>query len=296
MKLLFQGGWKPGRDRDDAKALTERYCLALAKRVAMSHHQLLLGSPGPSEQIIAEELAQVLGDATNLIKDRLLYLLPARFADIPKRGRVMRLDDTPWWQDERTMLVQRSDALIAIGGGKATADCIQKALLASKPVFVAGAIPGQPAAVWKRRAPGLYYLKEGDTEFTEDLTNTPDDFVDQVFRVLHLLEAPHASRRRDPASHQHPVEMVGQQMQSLRDALCSAFDQASLDQMLRFSLDKDRPKLVADGPFHQVTFELIKIAQREGWHHQLIDAACKYVPGNAVLQLFRKQYPQWGSQ
>jgi hypothetical protein len=41
--------------------------------------------------------------------------------------------------------------------------------------------------------------------------------------------------------------VTGNQMESLRDAFCSAFDQDAMDQMLRFRLNKDRTQLAGSG-------------------------------------------------
>jgi hypothetical protein len=61
--------------------------------------------------------------------------------------------------------------------------------------------------------------------------------------------------------------------------------------MLKFRLNKDRAQLVGSGPFRAVVFELIKVAEREGWRGKLIAAAREYVPGNAALQQFCRDYP-----
>jgi hypothetical protein len=140
MKLLFQGGWKQGRNSTASKSLVEAYCRSLAKHVAASEHQLLLGSPREFDQLIAEELSRALKAASQKIKERLIYLLPARYADVPDKGRVIRLEEPGWWLEERTLLIEKADAVIAVAGGRGTVDCIQKALLAGKPVFVAGAL------------------------------------------------------------------------------------------------------------------------------------------------------------
>jgi tetratricopeptide (TPR) repeat protein len=86
--------------------------------------------------------------------------------------------------------------------------------------------------------------------------------------------------------------MTGSEMKSLRDALVSAFDPASFDQMLRLRLDKDRAALVGNGAFQIVAFELIELAVREGWVLDLIRAAREDNPGNPALQRFCAEHPQ----
>jgi hypothetical protein len=41
MKILFQGGWKEGRNAPETKALIEDYCLALAKYIVKEHHAIV---------------------------------------------------------------------------------------------------------------------------------------------------------------------------------------------------------------------------------------------------------------
>ena len=83
--------------------------------------------------------------------------------------------------------------------------------------------------------------------------------------------------------------MTGGQMEALRDALCEAFDQDSLDQMLRLRLDKKRAHLVEPGNYHTVVFKLIDVAIRQGWLSDLVRAAIAYNPENAALRRFCKE-------
>jgi hypothetical protein len=86
--------------------------------------------------------------------------------------------------------------------------------------------------------------------------------------------------------------MSGRQMESLRDALCSAFDQNALDQMRRLRLDKDRTHLVGSGSLSEVVFNVIEIAVREGWHAELIRTAISYNPGNLALRRFCEEHEE----
>jgi hypothetical protein len=80
-------------------------------------------------------------------------------------------------------------------------------------------------------------------------------------------------------------------MESLRDALCAAFDQDSLDQMLRLRLDKDRAQLAGSGSLQTVVFKVIEASIHQGWQTDLISAALKYNPGSAALQQFCTENP-----
>jgi hypothetical protein len=83
------------------------------------------------------------------------------------------------------------------------------------------------------------------------------------------------------------MTLTGSQMEQLRDAMCAAFDQASLKQMVRFRLAKDLQHLVnASRPMHELVFDLIDAADRQGWTDQLVTAAHQFVPGNDQLQAY----------
>ncbi|MDD2834972.1 MAG: nucleotide-binding protein [Methanothrix sp.] len=195
MKILFQGGWREGRDPPITKEIVAAYCHALAKRLANSNHQLILTSNRYYDKLIAEDIHLLSAKANRDSKESLIYLLPDRYNDIPSEGKVFRFETQRWWFEERTFFVKKADALIAIGGGKGTSDSIQKAFLAGKPVFVAGSIPCASAETWKKRPTNYNYVKSNDTEFTEDLNISPDKFIDEMFRIIDLLENNRFPRR-----------------------------------------------------------------------------------------------------
>lgn len=85
--------------------------------------------------------------------------------------------------------------------------------------------------------------------------------------------------------------MTGPQMGTLRDALCAAFDQDSLDQMLRLHLDKDRGQLAGPGDLRTIVFDLIRLADRQGWLPQLVCAARQDNPGNPALRKWCEDNP-----
>ncbi|GAA4270993.1 nucleotide-binding protein [Aquimarina gracilis] len=184
MKILFQGGWKQKRDLPENKLLVEEYCKYLAKKVAHSRHTIVLTSNRDCDSLIAHEISKELDGKQELIKERVLFLLPDRTDKIPKLGTVHKFGKLKWWQEERTYIIQQVEALIAIGGGKGTSDCIQKAILANLPVFVSGQIDCLATETWKQRPANYKYIQENDTLFTEDLNTTPDLFCEQIFEVL----------------------------------------------------------------------------------------------------------------
>jgi tetratricopeptide (TPR) repeat protein len=84
--------------------------------------------------------------------------------------------------------------------------------------------------------------------------------------------------------------MTGKQIEALLDALCSAFNQDTLDEMLRLRLDKSRQELAGSGNFRTVVFNVIEAADRGGWSAELIRAAKSYNPGNPSLRSFGEDF------
>ena len=57
----------------------------------------------------------------------------------------------------------------------------------------------------------------------------------------------------------------GLQMEEILKAILDGYSKASLKQMLRLRLDKDLEDIVADGPLKNVVFDLLDVANQEGW-------------------------------
>lgn len=86
------------------------------------------------------------------------------------------------------------------------------------------------------------------------------------------------------------MKLSGQQRKKLIDALIDAFPtKSSLEQMLSLGLDKNLDVVAGGGNLEVVVFNLIKVANSQGWIDQLIDAACKENPGNLKLQGVAKE-------
>lgn len=81
-------------------------------------------------------------------------------------------------------------------------------------------------------------------------------------------------------------------MKELRDALCSAYNHETFDQMLRISLEKVRAHLADSGSLRTIVFNVIEVAIREGWHTDLIRAASSDNPGNPALRRFCEKHPE----
>ncbi len=195
MKILFQGGWKEGRNPPDSKELIQAYCTALAEDVVRRNHTLVLGSNRDFDKFMAQKMSAVAQNQGKNLKDHLMFLLPQRENVIPKEGRVVRIPQKSWWIEERTYCIQNTDVLIAVGGGRGTFDCVEKAFLSRKPVFVASAVPCSASLAWKNRDAGYKYLAEGDADVLDDLNITAEEFFSHVFRIIDSLSAVAYPRR-----------------------------------------------------------------------------------------------------
>src|SRR5215470_15174973 len=133
VKILFQGGWKAGRDPENVREMIAEYCRALGSHIVKNNHTIVLTSCRDFDSIIAQEIVRTAETSGRNSKNHLVYLLPERETALPKHGRVVGVHSRQWWVEERTEAVLYSDALIAIGGGRGTFDCVEKAFLNNKP-------------------------------------------------------------------------------------------------------------------------------------------------------------------
>src|SRR5437868_190658 len=140
MKILFKCTWKRGRDSKETKSKMSEYCLSLAEFVAANRHQIVLTPSNPFNDLLADEIAEKLKGLENTIDEHILWLLPESTKKLPKFGTKRMLEVARWKVEGRTFAIQMVDAVIAIGGGKGTSDCIEKAFLARKPEFVPSAV------------------------------------------------------------------------------------------------------------------------------------------------------------
>jgi hypothetical protein len=91
------------------------------------------------------------------------------------------------------------------------------------------------------------------------------------------------------------MSLSAQQFEELTDALGgdqgAAFDHDTLEQMVEFKLGKTLYALVPrDKPLRTVAFELIKVAEQEGWTDALVRAAYNARPNNARVKAFVDKY------
>lgn len=194
MKILFQGGWKSGRNPDNVRQMVIDYCRALGKRIVASQHSIILTSCREFDKIVADAVVGASKECGKNPKDYLIFMLPERDRDIPCAGRVVMIPEKYWWIEERTYSVQKSDAVLAICGGKGTYDCLDKALLARKPIFVTPAISSRATDFWNSRPKDFHYINDGDSEVFDDINVSPEEFFQNVFLKLDELNAKYYSR------------------------------------------------------------------------------------------------------
>lgn len=112
------------------------------------------------------------------------------------------------YQELRTFVIRESDGVVAVAGGKGTADSVQKAMLAKKPVFPIPIAGGAAATEWNRlRKLGHSNLAKGDLDFLGDRSLTPQALADAVARhCASLFRSPSTQfSRRIFVVHGHDV-------------------------------------------------------------------------------------------
>lgn len=86
------------------------------------------------------------------------------------------------------------------------------------------------------------------------------------------------------------MSLSSQQRKKLQEALIDAFPmKSSLEQMLSFELDKNLDRIVGEGSLETVVFNLIKVADSQGWIEDLILAARKFNDGNRSLKAIAQE-------
>ena len=188
MKILFQGGWKLGRNPAETEGLTKEYCTVFAQFIVSHGHQVVLTSNQDYDKLIADTIAQLSHEQNKNTKDYLLFLLPKDGTKIPSIGRVKQVEESQSYLGKRTYLVENADVVVAIGGGRGTQDCVEKASLLNKPVFVATAISSQATDAWRKRKKDYKYLTEEEIEYLDDLSLTPEEFFEKIFQIIGSLE------------------------------------------------------------------------------------------------------------
>lgn len=92
------------------------------------------------------------------------------------------------------------------------------------------------------------------------------------------------------------MPLTGQQFKSFQDALLEAYDQASLQQVVRIGLDEKLDTIAGGANLKELTFNLIQWAERTGRVDDLLAATLKENPSSPALRGFAEGYrPNAGS-
>ena len=90
-------------------------------------------------------------------------------------------------------------------------------------------------------------------------------------------------------SHENDVMMPGVQFDEVWTALYTGYTKKSLEQMLRTRLSLTLDNIVGDGSLKDVAFELVNVAEREGWTTDLIREGYLFNPRNPdLLKVYQK--------
>lgn len=89
------------------------------------------------------------------------------------------------------------------------------------------------------------------------------------------------------------MTLTGEQVEELRDAITAAFDEDALVQMVRFKLGKTLFDLVGRGPLNTVAFDLITLAEQEGWTRSLVTSVVLVRPNNERVVRFCQAHAPW---
>ncbi len=80
------------------------------------------------------------------------------------------------------------------------------------------------------------------------------------------------------------INLSGQQYKKLRDALVDAFPtKSSLEQFLLFQFDKKLDVIAGGNDLQEIAFNIIKMAEAQGWVEELISGAKEFNPNNSLL-------------
>lgn len=89
-----------------------------------------------------------------------------------------------------------------------------------------------------------------------------------------------------PVAAAAPAFWTGELAKEFHDCLLDGYNYDSAEQMLKFELSKRLDELVAPGGFRDVAFDLIQVAEEEGWIIDLVQAAHTANPTNQQLADF----------
>ena len=178
-RVLFQGSVsdrqrvdsRGRKDRPELSSIAEPIATALGKEVIRGGLDLILTGTRSLDRLVglaAEAMCNELGANP---RERIRTIPADAHQDLTVAvGTVVPSMDRRR-QEVRFSVVREADAVVGVVGGKGTSDCIQKAVLAKKPVFPIAVGGGGAQAEWERLKGADYYNSvRGDIDFLNDPT------------------------------------------------------------------------------------------------------------------------------
>lgn len=175
-KILFQGSYKQNyakRDLEHAKSIAKE----LGRSIIYNNFHLILTGYYGFDEIIgksAEKTCNELKINPDIMITTYTY---GPSIELSKGfGKVIHFEDP--WHESRTRIVEKTDAVIGLMGGRGTSDCLWKALLAKKPLYPIGVAEGESKQIWKKLYQSNYCnVSPGDIDFLADLKADPQKFA-----------------------------------------------------------------------------------------------------------------------
>ncbi len=177
-RILFQGSISSrkrvdSRGRDDRKeleAVAEPIAASLGREIIAGGFELMLTSGHSLDHVIGKAALEACTELGVDPRERIRTIPNANDDVTDAVGTVVSSLDRRL-QEVRFHLVNDADAVIGLVGGKGTSDCIQKAMLAKKPVFPVAVAGGAAQAEWERlKESGYCNRARGDIDFLNDPT------------------------------------------------------------------------------------------------------------------------------
>jgi len=175
-RILFQGSHssrgrvdsRGRRDRPEDLLIAEPIAAALGRQLVESGFDLILTGGISLDASVGAAAVAACRDAGVDPRDRIRTYPNGPRAGGQGFGMILEPLDRRW-QEVRTFVVKECDAVVALIGGKGTSDCLQKAVLAGKPVFPIAIAGGAAQAEWERlKQAGHYNREPGDFDFLAD--------------------------------------------------------------------------------------------------------------------------------
>ena len=217
-RILFQGSHstrgrvdsRGRRDRPEDLAIAEPIAVALGEQLIQGGFDLILTGSRSLDAVVGTAAVNAC-KALGVDPRERIRTYPHGRNTSQQQGFGMVLDPMDRrWQEVRTFVVAECDAAVALIGGKGTSDCLQKAVLAGKPVLPIAVAGGGAMAEWERLKRAGYCNRErGDIDFLADKNADATSIAKRVVTQCQMLLRPETQTysRRIFIIHGHDVAL-----------------------------------------------------------------------------------------